>query len=116
MPTYARREGVRMQGGETLGSARYARLESRTLRERHAACRLEILADGNFHAHGAAQRTGAQLTGEREVLLRRFQLDHARHAARAAVVRELERMDRPEGLAQHQHAAREGVEVARAGE
>src|SRR5204862_601291 len=59
-----------------------------------AAALLEIVAYRDLQAHRAIDHSGPEFARERGLVLRRFELDQARHAARAAVVNQLERMDR----------------------
>src|SRR5437868_4381686 len=117
MPTYARREGGAYARGGTGLACRCAGLFGGGLWRQgdYGAAALEIVADRDLQAHRAVDRAAAQRARERGLVLRRLELDQAGHAARAAVVDQLERMHRTKGLAHRENPPGERVEVARVG-
>src|SRR5262245_14656173 len=78
-----------------------------------AAARLEVAPDLDFHAHRAVDRPAAERARQARLLLGRLELDHAGDPAYAAVAHQLERVHRPEGLAQLENALGERVKIAR---
>src|SRR5262245_16053574 len=99
MPTYARREGGAYARGEPGLARRY--------------CSFEILVDRDLQPRGAVPRARAEGTRQGGLLLRRFELDEARYARRAAVVGQAKSVDRAERLAHRKHGLGQRVEIAR---
>ena len=102
-----------MQGGKlvTLGR-RCARLVRRKYRDpgRRAA---EILFHRDLQARRAVQDARADCARERGLLLRVFELDQARDAARAAVVGHAEGVHRAVRLAHREHGFRQRIKIMR---
>src|SRR5262249_19050053 len=73
---------------------------------------LEISPDFELDADGAVDAAAAERPRERRLLLRRLQLDDARDAPGATAVHQLERMHRPERLAQREDVPGQPTEVA----
>src|SRR4051812_37425352 len=104
MPTYARREGgayargelalARRLWGSYLATQLMMHGQRADLVVRAATHLTELLAHRDIEAHGAVDHLGAERADQRRLLLGRFQLDEAHDALRAAVVHQLETVDR----------------------